>query len=147
MSALSKGVFWKMLHIHNSPGDGHCLLHSIKSSLLGGGGGGGGGGDMYVISDMHVKILPMNICGLCEWKLSDDVLCTHVKKFDIILLQETWSADEYYLDDYIFLNFPRKFRHKLSIRNSDGLCVFLKHEFSESVKYTDDILVWVRLAK
>ena len=48
--------------------------------------------DICVISVMHVKILSMNICGLCEWKLSEDVLGTHLKKIDIILLQETWSA-------------------------------------------------------
>ena len=84
--------------------------------------------------------------------MSDDVLGTHFKKFDIILLQETWSAagDEFNLDGYIFFNFPRKYRHKLSIRNSSGLCVFFKHEFSESVrviKYTEDILVWSKLDK
>ena len=94
----------------------------------------------------------MNICGLCEWKLSDDVLGTHFKKFDIILLQETWSAagDEFHLDGYTFFNFPRKYRHKLSIRNSGGLGVFLRHEFSENVKvikYTEDILVWLKLDK
>ena len=26
--------FWKVFEIHKSPGDGHCVLHSIKSSLF-----------------------------------------------------------------------------------------------------------------
>ena len=105
-----------------------------------------------VSNDTHVKILSMNICGLCEWKLADDVLGTHFKKFDIILFQETWSAagDEFSLDGYVFFNFPRKYSHQLSIRNSGGLGVFLKIGLSEGVKFIkhrDDILVWLKLDK
>ena len=31
---FAQRCFWKVFEIHKSPGDGHCLLHSIKSSLL-----------------------------------------------------------------------------------------------------------------
>ena len=77
----------------------------------------------------HVKVLSMNICGLSQWKLDDDVLGNHFKNYDIILLQETWSAegDNFYLSGYTFYNFPRKYRHKLSLWNSGGLGVFIKH--------------------
>ena len=88
----------------------------------------------------------MNICGLSEWKLADEILGIHFKRYDIILLQETWAAegDEFYLDDYVFHNFPRKYRHKLSIRNSGGLCVYINRVITEGVnivKNRDDISV------
>ena len=87
-----------------------------------------------------------------EWKLADDVLGTHFKKFDIILLQETWSAirDEFSLDGYVFFNFPGKYRHQFSIRNSGGLGVFLMIGLPEGVtfiKHTGDILVYSNLDK
>ena len=68
----------------------------------------------------------MNICGLCEWKLADDVLGTQFKKFDIIPLQEMWSAagDDFCLDGYVFFNFPRKYRRQLLIRNSSDWVYF-----------------------
>ena len=101
------------------------------------------------IDDMHLSILSMNICGLQRWKLADDVLGTNFKKYDVILLQETWTTfgDEFCLDGYVFLRFPRKCRHRLSIRNSGGLGVFLKREYYDGVKvlkHTDDILVWLK---
>ena len=78
----------------------------------------------------------MNICGLYEWKLADDVVGAHLKKYDIILLQETWSAegDVFYLNGYKYYNFPRKHRHKLSMCNS-------------CVKYTGDISAWLKLER
>ena len=87
-----------------------------------------------------------------EWKLADDVLGTHFKKFDIILLQETWSAirDEFSLDGYVFFNFPGKYRHQFSIRNSGCLGVFLMIGLPEGVtfiKHTGDILVYSNLDK
>ena len=33
MSLLLRGIFWNEYEIHKSPGDGHCLLHSVISSL------------------------------------------------------------------------------------------------------------------
>ena len=98
----------------------------------------------------HMKVLWMNICGLSQWKLDDDVLGNHFKNDDIILLQETWSAekDNFCLSGYTFYNFPREYRHKLSLRNSGGLGVFINHtvcNWVKLVKYTDDIVVWLRL--
>ena len=92
----------------------------------------------------------MNICGLYEWKLTD-VLGAHLKKYEITLLQETWSAegDVFYRDDYTYYNFPRKC-HKLSMRNSGGLGVFIKHTVADGVtcvKNTEDILVWLKLER
>ena len=45
------------------------------------------------INIKHVKILSINMCGLYEWNLADDVLDAHLKKYEIILLQETSNKD------------------------------------------------------
>ena len=98
----------------------------------------------------HVKVLSMNICGLSKWKFDDDVLWNHFKNSDIIILPETWSAegDNFCLSVYTFYNFPRKYHHKLSLRNSGGLGVFINHTVCNGVKlvkYTGDMVVWLRL--
>ena len=51
---------------------------------------------------------------------------------------------------YTYYNFPRKYRHKLSMRNSGGLGVFIKHTVADGVtcvKNTEDILVWLKLER
>ena len=103
---------------------------------------------------MHesVRILSMNVCGLSDWKLGDGILGSHFKRFDIILLQETWSAegDEFNLNGYEFYNFPRKYRHKLSVRNSGGLGIFVNQRLTKGVqilKHHEDILVWLKLKR
>ena len=110
------------------------------------------GSGVHQLIHGNVRILSMNICGLSNWKLVDDVLGLHFKSFDIILLQETWSTegDEFSLGGYDYHNFPRKNRHKLSIRNSGGLCIFVSHKLTEGihmVKHHEDILVWLKLDK
>ena len=83
-----------------------------------------------------VRVLSMNVCGLSDWKLADDILGSHFKQYDIILLQETWSAegDEFYLEGYEFHNFPRKYRHKLSVRNSGGLGIFISERLVKGIR-------------
>ena len=56
-----------------------------------------------------LSILSMNIAGLTNWKLSDEVLSGYFKSFDIILLQETWAAmeDDFNIAGYEYFNFPR----------------------------------------
>ena len=60
------------------------------------------GSGVHQLTHGNVRILSMNICGLSNWKLVDDVLGLHFKSFDIILLQETWSTegDEFSLEGY-----------------------------------------------
>ena len=75
-----------------------------------------------------------------------------LKNVDVILLQETWSneGEEFYLDDYMFNNFPRKYRCKPSLRNSGGLCVFIRRDIAEGVhivKSYHDVSVWLKLDK
>ena len=94
----------------------------------------------------------MNICSLYGWKLKDDLLGSHFKKHDVILLQKTWSneREEFYLDGDIFYNFPRKYRCKLSLPNSGGLCVFIRRDIAEGVhivKIYHDISVWLKFDK
>ena len=78
----------------------------------------------------------MNVCALSDWKLADGILGSHFKRFDIILLQEAWSADgdEFNLNGYEFYNFPRKYRHKLSVRNSGGLGIFVNQRLTKGVQ-------------
>ena len=99
-----------------------------------------------------VKILSMNICGISDWKLADDIFGLQFKRFDIILLQETWSAegDDFCLEGYEFHNFPRKNRHKWSVRNSGGLGIFVNHNLTEGIhvlKHHEDMSVWLKLDK
>ena len=92
----------------------------------------------------------MNVCGLSDWKLAGGILGSHFKRFDIILLQEAWSADgdEFNLNGYEFYTFPRKYRHKLSVRNSGGLGIFVNQRLTKGVqilKHHGEILVWLKL--
>ena len=99
-----------------------------------------------------VRVLSMNVCGLSDWKPADDILRSHFKQYDIILLQETWSAegDEFYLEGYELHNFLRKYRHKLSVRNSGGLGIFISERLVKGIRISklhDDISVWLNMEK
>ena len=85
-------------------------------------------------------------------KSSHDEYHTTIKQYNIILLQETWSAegDEFYLEGYAFHNFPRKYRHKLSVRNSGGLGIFISERLVKGIRISkqhDDISVWLKMEK
>ena len=100
----------------------------------------------------HVKLISMNVCGLSDWKLSDEILGAYFKLYDIMLLQETWtsSGDVFSLNGYEYHNFPRKYKHHLAVRNSGGLGVLIKSTLAEGVriiKSIDDIMVWLWLDK
>ena len=129
------------------------------------------------INIKHVKILSMNICGLYQWKLADDGLGAQLKKYDIVLLQETWSAegDVFYLDGYTYHIFPKNIVTncpcgetcfiwmvihiitfpKNIVTNCPcvilvGLGVFIKHTVADGVtfvKYTEEILAWLKLER
>ena len=62
------------------------------------------------LSNSHVKLISMSVCGLSDWKLSDEILGAYFNLHDIILLQETWtsSGDVFSLNGYEYHNFPRK---------------------------------------
>ena len=99
-----------------------------------------------------VKILSMNICGIFDWKQADDLFGLQFKRVDMILLQETWSAEGYdfCLEGYEFHIFPRQNRHKWSVRNSSGLGIFVNHNLTEGIhvlKHHEDISVWLKLDK
>ena len=53
-----------------------------------------------------LKFISWNINGLTEEKLSDYILCIFFKKFDIIVLTETWACTD--LECFSFLQFSKK---------------------------------------
>ena len=63
--------------------------------------------ELNEITGNHIELLSLNVCGLSKWKLDDDIFGSYFKKYDTILLQETWSAegDEYLLDGYVSITF------------------------------------------
>ena len=108
--------------------------------------------ELNEVTRNHIELLPLNVCGLSNSKLDGDIFGSYFKKYDIILLQETWSAegDDYLLDGYVFHNFPWKNRHKLSLRNSGGLAIFVNYRIAKGVtiiKHHEDCLVWLKLEK
>ena len=104
------------------------------------------------LSNSHVNLISMNVCGLSDCKPSDEILGACFKQYDIIILQETWTSgdDVVNLNWYEYHNFHRQYKHHLAIKNSGGLGVFVKSSWSEGVKIVksiDDIMVWLRLDK
>ena len=100
----------------------------------------------------YVKILSWNIHGLSQDKLSDDILGTMLKGYDIILLSETWASDldDFVLEGFEYHNYPRKCMHLNGARNSGGLGVFIRQSIRESIDiwcHTEDIVVWYLLRK
>ena len=93
-----------------------------------------------------------NIHGLTESKLRDDILGKFLKTHDIILLTETWTkeTDDFFLDGYIFYNYPRKFKHHNAIRKSGGLGIFLRKSITDGIvigKCSEEIVAWIMLKK
>ena len=73
-----------------------------------------------------IKIISWNIHGLNEEKLSPCIVGGFLKKFDIILLTETWSTAEksYGLDGFQYYNFYRGYKHSRARRGAGGQGVF-----------------------
>ena len=100
----------------------------------------------------YVKVLSWNIHGLSQDKLSDDILGTMLKGYDIILLSETWASDhdDFVLEGFEYHNYPRKCMHLNGARNSGGLGVFIRQSIREGIDiwcHTEDIVVWYILRK
>ena len=95
----------------------------------------------------HSRYFFWNINGLNQDKLRDDILGTLFKKYDIILLSETWSneQDDYNLNGFLYFNYSRKYSHPNSKRNSGGLGIFVKASFKNDIStwcHTDDVVAW-----
>ena len=95
----------------------------------------------------NIRILFWNIHGLSQDKLSDNLLGAMFKGYDIILLSETWASDhdEFMLEGFEYHNYPRKYTHPNSIRNSGGLGVSIRQTIREGIDiwcHTEDIVAW-----
>ena len=91
-----------------------------------------------------------NINGLTESKLHDDILVGFLKTHDIILLTETWTSetDSFFLDGYIFHNYPRNFKHHNALRNSGGIGIFVRKSDGIVIgKCSEDMIAWIMLKK
>ena len=96
-----------------------------------------------------------NIHGLTLEKISDDMLGSFFKKFNLVLLCETWldksQTDEFdILDNYVFHNFSRTRKHPNAIRDSGGLGVYVHKSFEHGIDFTsriDDIISTMKLKK
>ena len=66
-----------------------------------------------------------NIHGLSQDKLSDDILGSMLKQYDLILISETWASDQsdFILEGFEYHNYPRHYSHQNCKRNSGGLGV------------------------
>ena len=103
----------------------------------------------FSINHGCINILFWNIHGLSQDKLSDNILGNVLKKYDIILLSETWASDqdEFALDGF---EYPRKRIHPNGIRNSGESGVFIRQTIREGVDkwcHSDDIVAWYILKK
>ena len=71
----------------------------------------------------QINMISWNINGLTNDKLHDNMLGSFFKKFDLILLTETWTNknSDVELQDYTFHNYPRKYKHANAKRDSGGI--------------------------
>ena len=77
-----------------------------------------------------------------QCKLFDDKPGKFLRKYDIILLYETWTSadDDITLDGFEFYNFPRPSRHCNAKRNSGGLGVFFRDNIKNHVQFVKNQL-------
>ena len=92
-----------------------------------------------------IKICCWNLNGLTQTKLSKDLIGDYLSMFDLILLCETWAADDdnYELQGYTFYNYPRPFKHNNARRCSGGLGIFIRNSIINGVKilkFTKDMV-------
>ena len=84
-----------------------------------------------------LRLISWNINGLMQCKYFDDILGKFLRKYDIILLCETWTSadDDITLDGFEFYNFPRPSRHCNAKQNSGGLGVFVRDNIKNHVQF------------
>ena len=90
--------------------------------------------------------------GLTQTKLSTDLIGDYLSVFDLILLCETWAADDdnYELQGYTFYNYLRPFKHHNTRRCSGGLGIFTRNSIFNGVKivkFTKDMIAWIKIEK
>ena len=104
------------------------------------------------INHQSVNILFWNIHGLSQDKLSDHILGSMLKQYDLILISETWASDQsdFILEGFEYHNYPRHYSHQNCKRNSGGLGVFVRQTIRGGIDmwcHTDDIIAWFIMRK
>ena len=99
-----------------------------------------------------IKICCWNVNGLTQTRLSKDLIGDYLSMFDLILLCETWAADDddYELQGYTFYNYPRPFKQHNARRCSGGLGIFIRNSIINGVqilKLTKNMIVWIKIEK
>ena len=88
---------------------------------------------------------------LTQYKLFDDILANSLKRYEVIMLCETWTSDQdnFMLEGFEFYNFPRLNRHCKAKRISGGLDVFVRNCIKDVtfIKSFEDVIAWFKLRK
>ena len=110
------------------------------------------GNDIDDFSHAGLNIMVWNINGLSQGKLDKRTTGYMLLKYDIILLCETWAAQdaEFFLNGFEYHNYHRKYKHRCAKRHSGGIVMFIKKTINEGVtlgSYTNYAIAWVVLKK
>ena len=75
-----------------------------------------------------------------------------MKRFDLVLLSETWSrnTDNYALKSFRYHDFHRTSKHPLALRDSGGLGIFISNRLNKGMtiyRNYKDISVWLTIDK
>ena len=97
------------------------------------------------VHSKSIDICFWNINGLTQNKLDDYLLGKFLKSYDIILIAETWAEkdDEFYLNGFTYMNYPRGYKNTRAKRCSGGLGIFTRNEIIsgvETYKNHEDII-------
>ena len=101
-----------------------------------------------------LRIGVWNVQGLCSktnHKIRDKHLLQEIKKFDILLLTETWTNEmsDMHIECFDHYALHRK-RTRGAKRDSGGLAVYYKtylDKYIELIKTSDDDILWIKLSK
>jgi hypothetical protein len=91
-----------------------------------------------------------NVRGLTDVKQVCDTFWSHLYKYDIFSLSETWPGpnSNIELEGYKCFHFCRKYVHRRARRRSGGIAVYVKTHIVQGVsliKHVNDNFVWIKL--
>ena len=103
------------------------------------------------INPSTIKVISWNIRGLRN-KILDEDTQSFLFKHDIILLTETHNdqhSEEYYncIPNFIYKDFPRKFKHKNAPNCSGGIGVYIRKDIYPGIELSCkyECVIWLKL--